>query len=38
MNQLGAITGNSKSNKTYEIINNTNENDKHAGFLNRNRF
>ena len=38
MNQLGVITGNSKSNKTYEIINNTNENDKHAGFLNRNRF
>ena len=34
MNELAVIIGNCKSNKTYEIINNTNENDKHTGFLN----
>ena len=35
MNELGVIIGNSKSNKTYERINNTKENDKHTGFLSR---
>ena len=35
MNELGVIIGNSNSNKTYEIINNTNKNDKHTGFLNK---
>ena len=36
--ELGVTIGNSNTNKTYEMINTTNENhiiDKHARFLNR---